>query len=156
VERLFAQRNADLADRPQESMKDVRKNIEAAYRKITGRIDAAVIMNNDGTCDEFIAQLNEKITYENNRHHHAKKDLAATDHCVVEPIDTQTFTGKAVTPLPAAHYREDDKPTTELVFAKDFEVTYKNNTDVGTADLVIHGKGEYKGQKTVTFNIARV
>ncbi|MDR3236031.1 MAG: hypothetical protein LBT48_04805 [Prevotellaceae bacterium] len=54
-----------------------------------------------------------------------------------------------------AHYREEGKPTVELVFAKDFDVTYKNNTDVGTADLTIHGKGAYKGQKLTTFNIAR-
>jgi hypothetical protein len=32
--------------------------------------------------------------------------------------------------------------------------TYKDNVEVGTATLVIHGKGAYKGTKTVTFNIA--
>jgi hypothetical protein len=74
---------------------------------------------------------------------------------VVETIDTQKYTEKAVTPIPRGYYREEGKPTVELVFAKDFSVTYKNNKEVGTAELTLHGKGAYKGQKTVTFNIAR-
>lgn len=37
----------------------------------------------------------------------------------------------------------------------DFSVTYRNNVNVGTATLILHGKGAYKGQKIVTFNIAR-
>ena len=87
--------------------------------------------------------------------HHLPKDIGAGDDCVVEPIDTQKYTEKAVTPLPKAHYREEGKPTVELVFAKDFSVTYKNNVKVGTAEVTLHGKGAYKGRKTVTFNIAR-
>jgi hypothetical protein len=46
--------------------------------------------------------------------------------------------------------------THQLSLGKDFSVTYKNNTHVGTAEVTIHGKGAYKGQKTVTFNITRV
>jgi hypothetical protein len=53
------------------------------------------------------------------------------------------------------HYREDGKETVQLSLGADFAVTYKNNVHVGTAELTIHGKGAYKGQKTVTFNIAR-
>jgi hypothetical protein len=46
--------------------------------------------------------------------------------------------------------------THQLSLGKDFDVTYKNNIHVGTAELTIHGKGAYKGHFTVTFNIARV
>jgi hypothetical protein len=83
------------------------------------------------------------------------KDLSKGDHCVVEPVDTQKYTEKAITPIPKAYWREDGKPTVELVFAKDFYVTYKNNVNVGTAEVTLHGKGDYKGKKIVTFNIAR-
>jgi hypothetical protein len=51
--------------------------------------------------------------------------------------------------------REDGKETKNLSLGKDFDVSYKNNTNVGTAEVIIHGKGAYKGQFTVTFNIAR-
>jgi hypothetical protein len=53
------------------------------------------------------------------------------------------------------HYCEEGKPTVKLWLGKDFSVTYKNNVKVGMAELTIHGKGDYKGQKSVTFNIAR-
>lgn len=37
---------------------------------------------------------------------------------------------------------------------KDFAVTYKNNTNAGTASIIVTGIGEYEGTKTVTFTIA--
>ncbi|MDR1407611.1 MAG: DUF6261 family protein [Tannerella sp.] len=87
--------------------------------------------------------------------HRLPKDIGAGDHLVFEPIATQAYTGKAVTPLPKLHYREEGQPTVELVFTKDFFVTYKHNVDVGSARIFIHGKGAYKGQTSTTFNIAR-
>jgi hypothetical protein len=86
---------------------------------------------------------------------HAKKDLSAGDHTVIEPIDTQPYTERAVTPIPKVHYREEGKPTENLALGKDFAVTYKNNINVGMAELTVHGKGAYKGAKTTTFMIAR-
>jgi hypothetical protein len=82
------------------------------------------------------------------------KDLSKGDHCVIVSIPTQPHTGKAVTPIPEAHWHEDSKPTVELTFTKDFSLTYKNNKNAGMAEVTLHGKGAYKGQKTATFNIA--
>ncbi|MDR0581871.1 MAG: hypothetical protein LBG31_02790, partial [Prevotellaceae bacterium] len=87
--------------------------------------------------------------------HHLPKDLGAGDHTVIEPIDTQQYTGRPITIVPEVHYREEGKSTARLYLGTDFSVTYKNNVNVGMAELTIHGKGEYKGQKTVTFNITR-
>jgi hypothetical protein len=78
------------------------------------------------------------------------------DHTVIEPIDTQPYVeNRPATPVPVVHYREDDKETVRLSLGKDFDVTYKNNDKVGMAELTIHGKGDYKGQKGTTFRIAR-
>jgi hypothetical protein len=154
---LYVQRNTQLADRPQGRLTDVRREIEAVYHGMISLIDASAILNGSSSVySEFIAQLNQQVTYFNDHnHHHAKKDLGTGDHCVVEPIETQTYTGKPISVIPKVHYREEGKPTVELIFAKDFNVTYKNNEDVGTATLTIHGKGAYRGQKLTTFNIAR-
>jgi hypothetical protein len=65
----------------------------------------------------------------------------------------QPYTGRPVIVIPRVWYREADKPAVELIFAKDFLVSYKNNTSVGTADLILHGKGKYRGKKRLTFNI---
>ncbi|MDR1455786.1 MAG: hypothetical protein LBJ01_09055, partial [Tannerella sp.] len=58
-------------------------------------------------------------------------------------------------PLTKVYFREEGHPTLELVFAKDYYVTYRNNIEVGTATMTIHGKVAYRGQVTVKFNIAR-
>jgi hypothetical protein len=152
---LYLQRGDETALRPQERMVDVRRQIEAAYHNMTTLINASAIIDPVAYAS-FIAKLNVQITYFNeHNHHHARKDIGAADHCVIEPIDTQKYTEKAVVPIPRAYWREKDKPTVELVFAKDFSLTYKNNIKIGTADVTLHGKGAYKGQKTTTFNIAK-
>jgi hypothetical protein len=153
---LLGQRNTETAEKPQGRLKDVRREIDKVYHQMTDRISAAATMDESGGYTQFINELNAEITYFNDhRHHHALKDLSVGDHCVIEPIETQKHTEKAVVPIPRAYWREKDKPTVELVFAKDFSVTYKNNVEVGTADVTLHGKGAYKGQKTATFNIAK-
>ncbi|MDR0728735.1 MAG: DUF6261 family protein [Prevotellaceae bacterium] len=155
---LLQLRNDEYAENlPQENTKEIRSKIDAVYHKMTNRIDAAAELDSTGLYDEFIMHLNADIRYfnEHNTHRHAKKDLGTGDHTVVEPIETQRYTEKPITPIPKVYYRIEGKPTEELSLGKDFTVTYKNNTDVGTALLTIHGKGAYKGQFTVTFNIAR-
>jgi hypothetical protein len=76
---------------------------------------------------------------------YARPDIknAATD-----PIAPQTYTGKAITPIPVAYYDDYD-----LVFAKDFSLTYKNNVKVGEATVIMHGKGKFSGTHERRFNI---
>ncbi|MDR0729572.1 MAG: DUF6261 family protein [Prevotellaceae bacterium] len=155
-ETLFAERQAETSRKPIGNLIDVRREIDPMYRQIVDRIEAAATLGTVIT-DDFIAALNADITYFNDHtHRRAKKDISEGDHTVVEPIDTQAYTGRPITVIPKVHYREKDKPTETLSLGSEFSVTYKNNINVGTAELTIHGKGAYKGQFTVTFNIARV
>lgn len=57
---------------------------------------------------------------------------------VVSPIPNQTYTGEAITPTLTV--KASGKVLTEN---KDYTVFFKNNTDVGTADVVIMGCGSY-------------
>jgi hypothetical protein len=149
---LFTRRNTEWADRPDAKLKDIRKEIDAVYRPMTERINAAALMDEAGQYDEFIRQLNREIEYfVDHSHRHARKDVA---HVTAAGIADQPFTGKAITPIPQVFFTEDGKPTVELVFAKDFTVTYRDNIKVGTATIIIHGKGAYRGTKAITFNIA--
>ena len=154
-EKLLAQREAEQGVKPPYTSREVRKGIEGVYHQMVNIIDANATV---GTSDDFaalIALLNPDIDRLNSEFHRAKKDLGVGDRCIIEPFDVQAYTGKAITPLPRGHYREEGKPTVELVFAKDFTVTYKNNINVGMAEVTIHGKGDYKGTKSTTFMIAR-
>jgi hypothetical protein len=69
-------------------------------------------------------------------------------HAVTEPIPTQLYTGKVITPIPVAYYEG-----VELAFAKDFNVTYKSNINVGEATVILHGKGKFTGAHERQFNI---
>lgn len=67
----------------------------------------------------------------------------------VEPIPNQTYTGSAVTP----DLRITDGEIL-LIPGMDYTVEYQNNTDVGTATVIISFAGNFTGDvKTVTFTI---
>jgi hypothetical protein len=153
---FYLRRNSETAIRPQKRMTDVRHQIDKVYHSILTVVKGAAITDAGKGYDGFIAKLNVQVDYFNEHNHrHARKDVGAGDSCVVSPIATQPCTGKAITPIPEVFYREEGKETVELVFTKDFTVAYRNNIDAGTASLILYGKGMYRGQKTVTFNIFR-
>ncbi|MDR3133776.1 MAG: hypothetical protein LBU42_07110, partial [Prevotellaceae bacterium] len=124
-------------------------------------LESLVRVKGEATNKEFIAELNalsekykENLAQEAGRRRPVH-DLAAGDHCVIEPIDVQRYTERAVTPLPKVHYRKEGQPTLTLTFTKDYTLTYKNNVNVGMAEVTVHGIGDYKGKKSTTFMIAR-
>jgi hypothetical protein len=152
-EDIFVLRNKELTNRPQERLEDVRKENDTRYHGITDRIDAYTTLNGDATCGVFIGELNHEITYfKEHSHRHAKKDIATA---LVDEIPPQPYVKEMpATPIPRVWYREkEDQPLTPLVFAKDFDVLYKHNDQIGNAELFIRGKGAYKGKKEVTFII---
>jgi hypothetical protein len=152
LEKLMMERYDEAAKRPNVHMQNIRKEVDKVFRSILDLLESLVRVKGAGTNREFISELNvvmeryKDILAQEAGRRHPVKDLSVGDHCVVEPIDVQQYTGKAVVPIPKVYYREEGKPTVELTFAEDFSVTYKNNTDVGTADVTIHGIGNYKGQ----------
>ena len=77
-----------------------------------------------------------------------KKDPVDLAKATVAAIANQVYTGSALTP--AVTVTADGKT---LVKDTDYTVAYANNTDAGTAQVTITGKGDYTGTKTVTFTI---
>jgi hypothetical protein len=150
---IYTLRSTEQADRSQENIHDIRLALEAYYEKMTTVVKADVTLNGPVKCGEFILRLNNRITHYNDEF--ARPTRYDIIHAVAVPILTQKYTGKAVIPIPEVHYVQEGKPTVELVFSVDFTVTYKENVNVGDAELIIHGKGKYKGAKTITFNIER-
>jgi hypothetical protein len=161
LEELMSDRFEEVSKRPEQRVRDLRVEVDAQLRVIIEKVEAMERTGSPFYNAAFVKETNALMTYykdvlaQDAGRRRPVKDISVANHLVVEPIETQPYSGRAVTPIPRAYFREADKPTIELVFAKDFTVTYKNNVDVGTADLILHGTGEYKGKKTVTFNIAR-
>jgi hypothetical protein len=152
-ESVFAQRNDERTHKPQEKLRDVRKQIDAIYSDATDIINAHALIGGDHICDDFIARLNQELEYlKEHEHHHAKIDIA---HAEPAPVDPQKYTGQPVTPALQVLYVTPHDGTVKLELGKDYNITYKNNVNVGNAECTIHGKGKYKGHKTVTFIITR-
>ena len=77
------------------------------------------------------------------------KDINTNDITIV-PIPDLVYTGLGQTPSPVIK-----DGTTELVKDIDYELSYDNNTDVGTATVTITGINDYDGSLTTTFEITQ-
>lgn len=66
----------------------------------------------------------------------------------VKAIPDQAYTGEKIEPNVVVTVAGQD-----LTVGQDYEVTYKNNTDIGTATAIIKGIGKYRGEVSVNFAI---
>lgn len=69
----------------------------------------------------------------------------------IDKITDQHYTGSKITPKPVV--KDGKNVLTENVH---YTVDYKNNTEIGTATVIITGMGEYVGVKQTTFKIKAV
>ena len=65
-------------------------------------------------------------------------------------VKSPTYTGKLLKPLPVVKLGN-----TTLARDKDYQVSYKNNKNVGKATLTVKGIGRYTGSKSINFTIKR-
>ena len=66
----------------------------------------------------------------------------------VSAVADQMWTGKEIRPSVTVTYGG-----TKLVAGTDYDVSYQNNVNVGTATITLEGKGNYTGSKSATFKI---
>lgn len=76
------------------------------------------------------------------------KKRVSDDICKISAIPAQNYTGASITPPVTATWNG-----TPMKEGTDFTVTYKNNTNAGTATATVAGKGNYTGTKDITFTI---
>jgi hypothetical protein len=151
----------EIGKRPDLHMRSIRKQVDKALYDIFDRIESLVNVNGAENYKAFISELNAVMEREKDvlaqeaARRHPIKDLGAGNHTVIEPVETQKYTGQPITIVPEVHYREEGKETKRLYLGEDFSITYKDNVEVGQAELTIHGKGNYKGEKSLSFHIAR-
>jgi hypothetical protein len=148
---LLEQRDTRMIPKPEESFPAVRHGIEEVYHQITAVVDSGSILNLSPEYAAFIDTLNPEIERLNNQFHHARHDIADAQPA---PIPPQAYTGSPVTPTPQVLY-VTPKGTLVLELGKDYNLSYRDNLKVGNAKCIIHGKGAYRGSKTVTFIIER-
>ena len=72
----------------------------------------------------------------------------------IAKIPAQEYQNGAAVELPDSLVKVELNKTT-LKKGSDYTVSYANNTEAGKAILIIKGKGQYAGTKTITFTIKR-
>jgi hypothetical protein len=144
LDTLYNQRmNEQIAESPAASR--LRGGIAEGYN---GFSDIVVKTVNQEQAPPAIVELFNQMDYLRKKYSALTPSHIDIALAVTEPIATQIRTGKAITPIPVAFYEG-----TELTFAKDFSLTYKNNIEVGVATVILHGKGRFTGSNERKFNI---
>ncbi len=84
---------------------------------------------------------------------YAKVGISLSD-AVIKGAKATEFTGYAITPTLTVTLKQNGKTIT-LKEGRDYEVSYRNNINPGTATITIKGKGNYKGTATQYFTIVK-
>ena len=77
-----------------------------------------------------------------------KSNPVSMSKATISSIPNQKYTGGKITPNISVKYNNKT-----LVKNKDYTISFKNNTNIGTATATIKGKGSYTGTKSITFKI---
>lgn len=105
------------------------------YRKI-------VEFNDGKNTERFIEYIYNTNLFPNK----AKKvEIKDSD---IKTINPQSYTGKEIRPKVKISYKGK-----KLIKNLDYTIIYKNNINIGTAKIIIKGKGIYSGKRTINFDI---
>ena len=102
-----------------------------------------VVEQGGDSAQNKISTRNSTLTTKNS----TRKKL--TSSCVAK-VGNKAYTGKAIKPKPAVKVAG-----LKLKLNRDYTLSYKNNKKVGTATIIVKGKGKYKGTVRRKFKIVR-
>jgi hypothetical protein len=149
---LLKQRDEKSLLKPDKTFREISRLIEPKYHRIEAIVNGGAAVNASSAFVTFINHLNPEIERINAEFHRARRDIA---DCQPEQIQPQTYTGRPLTPTPKVLFVTPHDGTVQLELGKDYNLTFKKNVEIGSAECTIHGKGAYKGRKTVSFVIVR-
>ncbi|MDR1335629.1 MAG: DUF6261 family protein [Tannerella sp.] len=144
-------RNARRAEKPQYDAKTARVELQTLYNEMTVIISSKSIAVPE-PYSNFIHVANIEIDRVNIEFNRVLRNIAT---CEPEPIPEQIYTGLPLTPTPVVLYVTPHDGTVRLELGRDYNLSYHNNVKVGNAECIVHGKGGYRGSRTVTFAITR-
>lgn len=93
-----------------------------------------------------IKKTDNNLTEANGQNNSLPTDITVLSYSI---LNDQVYSGKKITPNITVRNESNMKLTKD----KDYSISYKNNKDIGTARIVITGKGEYSGTKIISFDI---
>jgi hypothetical protein len=151
-DQLLRERDEKRLLKPEKTFHEVRRRIESVYHRMEMILNAGAVMNTSSAYATLINHLNPEIERLNAEFHRVRHNIADAQ---IEPIPPQAYSGLPLTPGPNVFYLTSRGGTIPLTLGKDYNLTFKRNIKPGNATCTIHGKGAYKGRKTITFLIVR-
>ncbi|MCR5509105.1 MAG: leucine-rich repeat domain-containing protein [Lachnospiraceae bacterium] len=123
------------------------------FRKVVNRSDQEYILPPgpdgqywiDAATGETITKIRSGMAIRSDRFDPVNAPLFTHD-----AAEEQTYTGKAIKPAVNVYFG-----TSVLEEKKDYTITYRNNTNAGTATFTVTGKGNYTGSDSDSFKILK-
>ncbi|MDR1680296.1 MAG: DUF6261 family protein [Prevotellaceae bacterium] len=145
--------------RPKTPLKTLRRTTDLAMRALAGRLTSLITINETTDYSALVRHWNVTVhhynivLFEHYGRLHVRPSIATA---YVAPIAPEPYTGSPIFVIPelrltVVHYGVET--TVELLFGRDFTLTYEDNIEPGLATIFISGIGNYSGQTIVTFNI---
>jgi hypothetical protein len=126
-----------------------RKELERCYSAFCNVVIQSLRLQPTDALKHLFSVMNEiRVKY-----HHSQPVRLNNSNTSVDAIPAQPYTGEAITPVPHVLVKSSDGAVDELRFTVDYNLTYRNNVDVGEAKVIIRGKGRYTGTYFSTFHI---
>lgn len=122
--------------------------VKAGSKVLVKDVDYTVLYSNNTNVGIASVKVTGKGTYEGSYTTNFKIVSCAIGQAVCSRIADQTYTGNAIQPSFTVTYNNKT-----LVKGTDYTVSFKNNVNIGTATVIITGKGNFEGNKEITFKI---
>lgn len=122
--------------------------VKAGSKVLVKDVDYTVLYSNNTNVGIASVKVTGKGTYEGSYTTNFKIVSCAIGQAACSRIADQTYTGSALKPEIVVK-----AGTKVLKKSVDYYVSYRDNTNVGTATAKITGRGNYKGSYTTTFKI---
>lgn len=109
------------------------------------------------TVGQSAAEVNKYMSAAEVRVRYAAQEIYRDNTTVTLENSSFDYTGSALTPKPVVTYKaSEDAQAVTLTEGTDYELSYRNNTNPGTATVVVTGKGKYQGAVEKNFTINAV
>lgn len=122
--------------------------VKAGSKVLVKDVDYTVLYSNNTNVGIASVKVTGKGTYEGSYTTNFKIVSCAIGQAACSRIADQTYTGNAIQPYFTVTYKNKT-----LVKGTDYTVSFKNNVNIGTATVIITGKGNFEGNKEITFKI---
>ena len=122
--------------------------VKAGSKVLVKDVDYTVLYSNNTNVGTAFVKVTGKGTYEGSYTTNFKIVSCAIGQAACSRIADQTYTGNAILPSFTVTYNNKT-----LVKGTDYTISFKNNVNIGTATVIITGKGNFEGNKEITFKI---